>query len=399
MKVLMFLEEDKLSPRGGPYGVGYYYHCESKRRGDNIVDFIKSNEKNSKQKDNLKQYKNMIPKPLIQLRSRIRNIISINRLFSRNVQTPFGNIDFCEYDIIHFQTTLHLYQQREKLKDYQGIVLLSSHSPVPLAQEVIGSLSKIEKMLIPHVEIKYNELDKYSFNRADYLIFPCPEAEEPYFNTWNYYNEIHNNKKYKYVPTGIASAKAEHTIEEIRSKIGIGRDDFVISFVGRHNEVKGYDILKRIGLEFLSENPDARFLICGKEEPLKGLDDKRWIEVGWTKDQYSYIASSDVFVLPNRQTYFDLVMLEVLSLGKIVIASRTGGNKFFEKMNANGVFLYDTEEEAVELLNSVKKMKEHEKKKLEDSNRHFFEKYLTASSMYNEYLKVIQEIIKESSDQ
>lgn len=69
-----------------------------------------------------------------------------------------------------------------------------------------------------------------------------------------------------------------------------------------------------------------------------GLKDSRWKEVGWTNDSQSIIAASDVFVLPNRETYFDIIMLEVLSCGKIVIASRTGGNKYFEKIGAKGVF-------------------------------------------------------------
>ena len=41
MKVLFYLDEKKLSPRGGPYGVGYYYWEEMKRHGDTIIDFMK----------------------------------------------------------------------------------------------------------------------------------------------------------------------------------------------------------------------------------------------------------------------------------------------------------------------------------------------------------------------
>lgn len=99
-----------------------------------------------------------------------------------------------------------------------------------------------------------------------------------------------------------------------------------------------------------------------------------------------------MFVLPNRETYFDLVMLEVLSLGKIVVASRTGGNKYFEKMNVNGVLLYDTIDEAVEILEEINKMDLITRNKLEKSNLEFFEKNLTSSVMYENYKKMLQTI-------
>lgn len=39
MKVLVYLPEEKLAPKGGPFAVGYYYYEEMKRRGDNILEF------------------------------------------------------------------------------------------------------------------------------------------------------------------------------------------------------------------------------------------------------------------------------------------------------------------------------------------------------------------------
>ena len=43
----------------------------------------------------------------------------------------------------------------------------------------------------------------------------------------------------------------------------------------------------------------------------------------WTNDPHSLINASDMFILPNKETYFDLIMLEVLSMGKIVLATNT----------------------------------------------------------------------------
>lgn len=43
MKVLIYLEEEKLAPKGGPYAVGYYYRKEMEKRKDNTLEFTHVN--------------------------------------------------------------------------------------------------------------------------------------------------------------------------------------------------------------------------------------------------------------------------------------------------------------------------------------------------------------------
>ena len=57
--------------------------------------------------------------------------------------------------------------------------------------------------------------------------------------------------------TGTAPKSALVTKEEMRKKYGIPQDAFVISYVGRHNEIKGYDALKEIGKHLLDANDSA----------------------------------------------------------------------------------------------------------------------------------------------
>ena len=141
-------------------------------------------------------------------------------------------------------------------------------------------------------------------------------------------NNFEKKKKHRYMPTGIVGCKAKVNREDFRKKYGIPDNAFVISYAGRHNEIKGYADLKKLGEKLLADK-NVYFLIAGKEEPMTGLKNDHWIEVGWTNDPHSLIAASDVFVLPNHETYFDLILLEVLSLGVPVVMSRTGGNKYF----------------------------------------------------------------------
>ena len=191
--------------------------------------------------------------------------------------------------------------------------------------------------------------------------------------------------------TGINDCFAKQTRTDIRSKYGIPEDSFVFVYVGRHNELKGYDLLKIIGAELLKDE-NVWFLIAGAESPLKGIDHPHWIEIGWTDDPYSIISASDLFVLPNRETYFDLIMLEILALGQLVLASYTGGNKYFDKFVNSGIFTYQDLDEAVDKAKFIMKLDNTERKRLQMLNREIYENNFTSSIFADNYVKMISSL-------
>lgn len=388
-KVLMYLQEDKLAFKGGPFAVGWCYNEEKKKRGDSFLTFLSP----STNRNNAIKSKNK--SKLIRIFQNIELVVKNYIHYKYKAFKPKNTgVDFSTYDIIHFHNTRDLYEERNHLKDFKGIVLLQSHSPQPLSDELYNSVPGLVKALIPSLKKKLRGMDEYAFRRADYILFPCSYAEEPYYNNWPEYKEIHDSKvgSYRYILTGIPQVHAKRQRLEVRNELRIKDSDFVISYVGRHNIVKGYDLLKQIAHAFLSKHSDAYVVTAGKEYPIKRLDHERWIEIGWTNDAHSYISSSDVFILPNRETYFDIVMLEVLSLGKIVVASRTGGNKFFEDMKCPGIFLYDSIDECISLLDLIKKMSLEEREYLQNSNKSFFQDNLTVEAMYDSYMEMIAKL-------
>lgn len=394
-KALVFMGKDALKPKGGPAAVCYYYNKEQVRRKDNSFEFLSQLSSNQKLHAKEEKLNDRMPKWVMRIYSTIKDIVRINLLLGGKYPiTPFEKYN--EYDLIHFHDTRTMYERRYELKNYNGIVVLQSHSPQPLGQELYNVIPLIVRFFVPFIRKRFEKMDKYAFDRADYIIFPCEDAEEPYFNNWRYYKHIHDTKRshYKYVLTGIPEATPKRNRTEILQELKIGDLDFTITYVGRHNEVKGYDNLKLIGKKYLEQDANAWIICAGKEEPIKRLNHNHWIEIGWTTDAHSYISASDVFVLPNRETYFDIVMLEVLSLGKIVIASRTGGNKFFEKAGCEGVFLYDTVEEAVELLKMVRSMTREQRIDLGKKNYQFYIKNNSVASMYDKYVSTLEDIYK-----
>ena len=397
-KVLFYLDKSKLSPRGGPYGVGYYYWKEMIKRNENCIDFISSFQSPSVGLTLGRRISKHIPKFLYKFQHDLRDALYLRKIINNPV--PKYHVNLNDYDIVQFHEPIDLYLEQNQLNNYKGIVLLQSHSPLPSGMEKSLDCSPVYYKLIPNFENKLEAIDRFAFERADYLVFPCEEAEEPYLNNWPIFSSIKQTKinHFKYITTGIEGVHTTRSRDEVRNSIGIPNDQFVICYAGRHNEVKGYDSLKRIGLSFLQENRDSWIVVAGRLGPIKAPNNNHWLELGWTEDVHSYISSADVFILPNKVTYFDLVFLEALSLGKIVVASRTGGNRYFEKKNVPGVFLYGNEKEALEILGNIKSMPELERNKLAQSNIEFFNDNLTVEAMYDCYFKMIDELDSNASD-
>lgn len=396
MKVLVYLAEEKLAPKGGPLAVGYYYYEEMKRRGKHTLEFNHINKSYEDIYNKGRGLTSKLPAWLNRFHRIIRDIYRRYKLLNGKLYAPERNLS--EYDIIHFHDSRSMFLERENLKNFKGIVLYQSHSPLPWGQEQCEDISPWYKRCIPNMVEKYEIIDKYCFERADYIIFPCEEAEEPYAENWPYFNrfKLTNKYKFKYVLTGIMQAHTKVSRYEVLSSFNIPKDDFVISYIGRHNTAKGYDILKDIAKKYFYKDKTAWVISAGLEFPFTRLNHPRWKEIGFTNDPHSLISATDVFVLPNRVTYFDIVMIEILSLGQIVVASRTGGNKVFEKMGLKGVYLYNTIDEAVELIAKVKSLTPEERKELSEGNINFYKKYLSNSAMYDNYMLLLESLFKEN---
>lgn len=404
MKILIYMPKNGLKPIGGPAGYLYNLKKGLDEIGCGEVYFLPETEE--KRDLLLKKIYHTIPNGLrVYLLSIIKKAKSIvtNRdsemeIMYENYKTLlFGSSnlpeDYNSYDVIHFHTTFELYKEKKQLENYSGKVILNSHSPQPNHQEYIALYSNHPRREEIYAVVK--EADEYAFNRADIILFPCHDAEEPYYNNWDEYAGIHikNEKKYRYLVTGLKKCIAKQPKIKIRRKYGIPQNAFLISYIGRHNEIKGYNILKKIGENILSKYSNVYFLVAGKEGPIYGLENKRWIEAGWTDDPHSIMKASDLFILPNKETYFDLIMLEVMSLGVPVLASNTGGNKYFSINQCNGVKLYNSQDECEEILEElINNTMELQEMGIE--NEAFFDKNLNEKIFAKNYIEKLRDMVE-----
>lgn len=388
LNLLIYVKEKDLRPSGGVSGYCYNIKQERDKQHDEQVHFIENKNENLKE-----QIKKIIKKIsfvnwiISKKKSDDMNVVK----YIKSISSNDDNFDFSNYNIVHFETTFDLYRARRKLESYNGIVLLTTHSPKVSYKEyaedcVSYSTYNTYKEIFDGAE-KY---DRYAFEHADYIIFPCPGAEEPYYHSWNEYKNIRKKTKIKYLPTGIIPVQCNSTRETIRKQYGIPEDALLLSYVGRHNKVKGYDLL----IDIFNHFENIYVICCGKMGSIDHPDNRRWIEVGWTDDPYSIVNASDIYMLTNRETYFDIAMLQTLSIGKCSVISNTGGNKEF--YSTPGVKLYDSIDDAVISIKEFAEMPIIERRLLEKKQRDIFEKKYGIDIFYKNYKKMLNEILDES---
>lgn len=387
MKELLYWPENDIRPVGGPRGYLYNLRAGLERFGHEGLEVSYLPPSTMESNPIRKLLKDWTP-------TRFKNIKRLHKMMSYPAKTVAPRVNFDEFDIIHFHQVEDLFFVREVLESYHGKVILTSHTPCAPQREW---LSRLDARDIATHRVELQQLDDvvaFAFDRADYIVFPCPEAEEPYYHTWREYDSIHNKNisKYKYIYTGIDKCSVNQSRLDIRRKYDIPEEDFVISYAGRHNRIKGYDRLIEVSPTLLSDI-HTHVMVAGRPGAIPSPRNARWVEIGWTNDPYSIIAASDVFVLPNRETYFDLAMLEALSLGVPVVASNTGGNKVFSHLGPNGVLLVNEEEELADAIGGLRGMSNSERRYLGELNLSIYEKYFTKDVFAHNYVKLIESML------
>ena len=382
-KILIYLEENELKNAGGP--LGYNYNLKKGLlKFNNDVNFLKTKVSNPSLTSKLKKIKNRF------LRSFLKGVRDLFRYIK--LYLPFGHlskVDLVEYDIVHFHDTFDLYDVRNSLKKFDGTVVLTTHSPILPCKEIGAGVEKWVRVIFFPIFLFEKKIDKYAFNRTNYIISPCEDAMNSYSKYWRKFDAV-TREKVKYLITGVYVNDFDSDEEFIRNKYFLNKDNFNITYLGRHNKIKGYDYLKRIAS---SINDDSvRFIIGGNSGPIKPLKDKKWIEIGFTKDAFPIMKYSNIYISCNKDTYFDLATIQALSCGTIVLTKRNGGNLYFEKSNFPGVYLFSTVDEALNLITKIKEMSVEEIKLISNKIKENVKKHFDIDKFANDYLELMENL-------
>ena len=396
-RVLIWDKNIRLSNTGGPSGYLYNLHEYLLNKPNEQIQFY--SDIISKGKDKMETVRKHTSGllSLLNKSKKIGFILEACHLYFRNfVLTEEDRAIINRFDFVHIHSI------NDMLSSFcQGgirpLTILTTHTPEPFFDEMVSryGYTKVFKAL-PFIRSFFIKRECFAYKEADYIMLPVKEAAEVYTSNSILLKETFERacNKFFYVPTSLFP---EHSIGQNQHQLDrydIPTEAIVLCFIGRHNKVKGYESLKEIANEVWKHLPNVYFVIGGKEEPLTGLKDKRWIELGWVKTP-DLLQEVDAFILPNQQTYFDIILLEVLREGKMAIIASTGGNKWFAKHPIEGIWNYDFNDanavvKICQIIAEIKK--ENRVESVNEGVKDFCVSCFSAEQFVNSYIKEIEKL-------
>lgn len=223
-------------------------------------------------------------------------------------------------------------QQRLKNKKYDTIISFLEGDGIKKHQYVSQFGSR---------NLTWIHIDLYNYHYTD-RIFKKGE-EERIYNSMDDIFFVSNDAKSnfeKLFPNNKISKKVLYNPidrEEIRKKsqeiITFQKRKFTICSVGRLVEQKSYERLLRLAKRLQMDNYDIDFLILGEGMLKSNLlakskelgVDKMVHFLGFIKNPYPYIKTSDIYLNVSQSEGYSLVLCEALCLGKAVVFTKTAG--------------------------------------------------------------------------
>ncbi|MDI6735724.1 MAG: GT4 family glycosyltransferase PelF [bacterium] len=137
------------------------------------------------------------------------------------------------------------------------------------------------------------------------------------------------------IPNGVEFQRFDVEIDRDskRREIGLQKNDIVVGIIGSLDPIKDHKTFLSAGVEIIKEFPKARFLIIGdgllKKELLAlsekiGLS-KRVLFLGQRDDIPELLKIMDVFVSSSLREGMSNTILEAMSVGRPVVATKVGG--------------------------------------------------------------------------
>lgn len=203
---------------------------------------------------------------------------------------------------------------------------------------------------------------------------------------------------------------SEEEKKEIRNRLGLSEDDFVILFVGRIMEIKGViELMKavielndqHIKLMIMGSANSGKWAYSSYEKKVKKYADihkKQIIFTGYVDNSevYKYASVADIQCVPTLvEEAAGLVLMEAMAEGLPSIVTRSGG--VAEYIDESTSLIIDRKNIVHNLKESILYMKEHPdvRKQMSENARKKSIQY-DETMYYQNFVKVIGDIMKEN---
>ncbi len=180
-------------------------------------------------------------------------------------------------------------------------------------------------------------------------------------------------KRVEYIP-GVGIDLEKFSTNEIdrdlkRSELGLPKDTFVVLSVGELNKNKNHEVIIRAISKI--DNSKIHYVLCGQgqlEGYLRSLSKELGLEnqvhlLGFRKDIPEICKISDLFAFPSYREGLSVALMEAMSAGLPIIASKIRGNTDLIQ-DGNGGYLHEPND-YLGIAKSIDKMIDDEKLRIE----------------------------------
>jgi len=135
--------------------------------------------------------------------------------------------------------------------------------------------------------------------------------------------------------------------QSLRENLGIRTDDKVACCVNRLHQIKRVDMLISSFAQIVAKFPSAKLLIIGDGKLRQKLHElastlevqKHVFFIGAVEDPSKYLQASDLFLLGSDEENQSNALIEAMSCGIPVVATKVGGNKEIVQPGVNGLLV------------------------------------------------------------
>jgi glycosyltransferase involved in cell wall biosynthesis len=221
-------------------------------------------------------------------------------------------------------------------------IIIMPHAPTDLSAEMIDNLRLyLGNSFIWNIIYSYMaKIELKTLVSSNCLLIPCRDSLEGYFTSTPERVSLFHLPFYE-LPSGVRPLKATRSSHEVRTSWGVDSKK-IVGFFGRRHPHKGYDIFCQAAEVAYRHKIDIVFVSAGSGPISPPLHLPNFLDLGHltTEELANAIAAVDLVIVPNRFCYFDLIILEAMSLGKPVLTTPVGGSRC---LNSPGIFFVNNQ--------------------------------------------------------
>lgn len=227
------------------------------------------------------------------------------------IRDYFYRIKASKYKYIFFHEDVDFYCVQDLINEQQ-VVIFQPHCPQLHSEEYAdyapNDIEKIE--MIKHAE-------RAVFERANIVVLPNEGCKSIYQSLYTSQNIFY------YLLSG---AKSSYNDSQQRVVLPTSRETINLMYIGRRNNIKGFDIVLDAFRKARKIKNNLHLFIVGSGEK---IEEEGITDIGFSSQPLSWYHSVDYLLNANRQSYFDLSIIEALSTGVPVIMSHNFGHEYY----------------------------------------------------------------------